>query len=220
MKLSKYINILRDINCLQTFKLFLRVKKPRSSSLRVINRSNIKLEGTAKIVFDENSSLEIGRSNINLPIKNLTSLYLAENSTLYVHGHVAIMEGSSIILNSGAELHLGTNTYLNGCNVNCSTKITIGSNCAIAGNVKIMDNDWHDIILENEEPKMSKGSIIIGNKVWIGENAIILKNVEIGDGSVIGAGAIVTHSIPAHAHCVAAGVPAKVIKSNVKDWSH
>lgn len=56
----------------------------------------------------------------------------------------------------------------------------------------------------------SKGPIIIGNNVWIGEKVCILPNVRIGDGAVIGANSVVTKDIPPHS--VAAGSPAKVIK--------
>ena len=52
--------------------------------------------------------------------------------------------------------------------------------------------------------------IHIGNKVWIGAGVVITKGVTIGDNSVVAAGAVVTHDIPANV--IAAGVPAKVIK--------
>ena len=56
----------------------------------------------------------------------------------------------------------------------------------------------------------SKGPIIVRDDVWIGMNAIVLSGVEIGQGAVIAAGAVVTSNIPPYA--IAAGVPAKVIK--------
>ena len=52
--------------------------------------------------------------------------------------------------------------------------------------------------------------VVIGNGVWIGDSVIVLPGVRIGDGSVIGAGSVVTKSIPDYA--VAAGVPARVIR--------
>lgn len=54
--------------------------------------------------------------------------------------------------------------------------------------------------------------------MWIGTNAIILKGVAIGDGAIIAAGAVVTKDVPAHT--LVAGVPAKVIKENIIDWTH
>lgn len=52
--------------------------------------------------------------------------------------------------------------------------------------------------------------IRIGNKAWVGMNAIILKGVSIGEGAVVGAGAVVTHDVPAWT--VVAGNPARVVK--------
>lgn len=59
------------------------------------------------------------------------------------------------------------------------------------------------------------GRIIIGDYVWIGMGAMILHGVTIGDGAVIVAGAVVSTSIPPH--CLAAGVPARVVRTNV-NW--
>ena len=55
--------------------------------------------------------------------------------------------------------------------------------------------------------------IVIGNHVWIGRRAMIMKGVTIGDGAVVAAGAIVTKDVPPN--CVVAGVPARVVKENI-----
>ena len=57
---------------------------------------------------------------------------------------------------------------------------------------------------------LSKGPVVIGNDVWVGEGARILSGVTIGDGAVIGSRAVVTKNIPPYA--IAVGVPAKVLK--------
>ena len=59
-------------------------------------------------------------------------------------------------------------------------------------------------------PKLKTAPVIIGNNVWIGMNATILKGVTIGDNSVVAAGSVVTKSVPANV--VVAGNPAVVIK--------
>ncbi len=56
---------------------------------------------------------------------------------------------------------------------------------------------------------MSKGDIIVGNDVWFGINSMILSGVTIGDGAIIGSGALVTKNVPPYA--VVGGVPAKII---------
>ena len=58
---------------------------------------------------------------------------------------------------------------------------------------------------------MMEGKIKIEDDVWIGSNVIILPNINIGKGSIIGAGSVVTKNIPEYS--VAVGVPARVIKN-------
>lgn len=67
----------------------------------------------------------------------------------------------------------------------------------------------------NHKPEKMTAPINIGNHVWIGLRAIILKGVTIGDGAVIAAGAVVTNNVPANS--VVAGVPARVMSENV-NW--
>ena len=55
--------------------------------------------------------------------------------------------------------------------------------------------------------------IHIGNHVWVGVRAIILKGVTIGDGAIIAAGSVVTRDVPANT--LVGGVPAKIIKDNI-----
>lgn len=58
--------------------------------------------------------------------------------------------------------------------------------------------------------------IVIGDHVWIGMNVIVLKGVTIGEGAVVSAGSVVTKDVPPHS--LVAGVPAKVVKTDV-EWN-
>jgi acetyltransferase-like isoleucine patch superfamily enzyme len=94
-----------------------------------------------------------------------------------------------------------------------AAEIKIGKRCLIGPNVTIQDSDFHGIAV-NE--RRNAGSVIrrpvwIGNDVFIGANAIILKGVTIGDGAVVAAGSVVTKSIPPCT--IAGGNPARVLKS-------
>ena len=73
----------------------------------------------------------------------------------------------------------------------------------------IRDSDNHTIIGGKEKTAPIK----IGNHVWIGARATILKGVKIGDGAVVAAGAVVTRDVPPNT--LVGGVPAKIIKENV-----
>ncbi|MCF7784615.1 MAG: acyltransferase [Prosthecobacter sp.] len=116
----------------------------------------------------------------------------------------------------GASLNIGDGCYINdGVNICCSTSITIGTNTKIADWVVLYDTDFHPI--EPTSPVHSE-SITLGKNVWIGARAMILPGSVIGDHSVIAAGAIVRGHIPAWS--IAAGIPAKVIKTFTcdDDW--
>ena len=82
----------------------------------------------------------------------------------------------------------------------------IGDDVTISENVVIRDSDNHEIIRNGFT---MDAPIVIGNHVWIGINATILKGVHIGSGSVIAAGSVVTKDVPDYA--LMAGVPAKQI---------
>ena len=102
------------------------------------------------------------------------------------------------------------------CHIGCINEIEIGSNVLIASHVFISDHshgspDYSDIQHPPISRKLiSKGKIKIENNVWIGEGAVILTGVTIGENSIIGANSVVSKSIPANT--VAVGVPAKVIR--------
>lgn len=89
--------------------------------------------------------------------------------------------------------------------------------------ISFFSNDAHsifDVVTKeniNSTPEISKKrKIMVGNHVWIGVKAIILYGTEIGDGSIIGAGSLVKGKIPNN--CIAAGVPARVVRRNIA-WS-
>lgn len=102
--------------------------------------------------------------------------------------------------------------------ISCASSIIIGNGVLTGRWVTIDDNSHGNNSLEQmKEPPSSrpisfKGPIKIGNNVWIGDKATLLSGIEIGEGSIIAANSVVTHDIPPF--CIAAGCPAKVIKSN------
>lgn len=94
--------------------------------------------------------------------------------------------------------------------------INIGNNLLTGSNVLISDNSHGNTTFKmmNHHPKfrplVSKGKITIGDNVWIGNNVCVLAGVSIGNGSIIAANSVVTKDVPPY--CVAAGVPAIIIK--------
>lgn len=95
--------------------------------------------------------------------------------------------------------------------------LSIGNNVDINVNFQILTHDWCTYVFRNlfHDFINSSGKVSIGNNVYIATNVTILKGVSIGDNCIIGAGSIVTKSIPSNS--VAAGIPCRVICS-IEDY--
>lgn len=110
----------------------------------------------------------------------------------------------------GKNLHIGKNVFINsGCKFQDQGGIYIGDGALIGHNVVIatLNHDFNPEKRRGMHPK----PVTVGKNVWIGSNSTICPGVTIGDNAVIGAGSVVTKDVPES--MVAAGVPAKVIKS-------
>jgi acetyltransferase-like isoleucine patch superfamily enzyme len=98
------------------------------------------------------------------------------------------------------------------CTISAYQLVSIGRECVIADRVMLIDFD-HGVV-ESERPIRLQGiykrDTRVGNNVWIGYGACILRGVTVGDNAIIGTSAVVTKDVPANA--VVAGVPARVIR--------
>lgn len=127
---------------------------------------------------------------------------------------------------TGGRIMIGEGVYIGDYSiVSSSASICIGSNVAISHNVSIFDNDSHPLdsderrshvqrIISQGPPRDAVGigssPIVIGDDVWIGFGAIVLKGVTIGRGAVVGAGSVVTKDVPPGALVV--GNPARLAR--------
>lgn len=158
---------------------------------------------------------------VNLPGITISSpCFLAETSRIAIveHGSISIGKGLGLgeysnILTYGGNIRLGNNVSIQpGCMIYGHGGLTIGHNVSIATQTIIVPSNHN--FEDRDVPIKLQGNrgkgIIIGDDVWIGAGCRILDGVTIGDGCVIGAGSVVTRSIPEN--CIAAGVPAKVLK--------
>jgi len=113
------------------------------------------------------------------------------------------------------QLLVGHNFVMNGYSrIIAHERIQIGDNVVIARFVSILDHDHAFSRNGADHIAFSgyvTGPITIGNNVWLADKVSILKGVTIGDNVIIGANSVVTKDIPSN--CIAAGIPAKVIKN-------
>lgn len=113
---------------------------------------------------------------------------------------------------ANAEITIGDRTaIMNGCELIARTSIKIGDDCLIGANIRIIDSDFHGVAPDQRQQLGKTKSVIIGDNVWTGDDVKILKGVIIGRDSVIGAGSVVTKSLPDGSIC--AGNPARIVGS-------
>jgi maltose O-acetyltransferase len=115
---------------------------------------------------------------------------------------------TKLITGKKGRLIVGKNSRLNGVHIFAGELVEIGDNVRIAPYTIILDSDFHDIT-DHFSDGTSK-PVKIEDNVWIATRATLLKGVQIGRGSVVAAGAVVTKDVPPYT--VVGGVPAVVIK--------
>jgi acetyltransferase-like isoleucine patch superfamily enzyme len=133
------------------------------------------------------------------------------NAKMLIYGTSMIHHGSEISVFEGASLSIGSIWANARLQIRCRKEISIGDGVVFARDVLIMDSDAHQIL-----DKDMDGPVKIGDHVWIGSRATILKGVHIGDGAIVAAGSLVTKDVPPKS--MVAGVPARVIRYDV-EWA-
>jgi acetyltransferase-like isoleucine patch superfamily enzyme len=139
----------------------------------------------------------------------------------------SMITGSLICDREDAKISIGQRVFSNG-NIIAAAKIEIGDDVLISWGVTIVDHNSHSIsfshraddvinwrVGKKDWTQVKIAPVKIGNKVWIGVNAMILKGVTIGEGAVVGAGAVVTKDVPAWT--IVGGNPARIIREIAED---
>lgn len=161
----------------------------------------------AKDVVFPNDFVSLGEEHI----------YIGEGTHIGEHCIITAWESTYAGGDFHPEIKIGKGCGLGEYNhITSTNKIIIGDNLLTGRWVTITDNSHGetDYATLQIPPILrivtSKGPVVIGNNVWIGDKATILPGVTIGDGVVVAANSVVTKDVPEY--CVVAGNPAKIIK--------
>ena len=165
-----------------------------------------------------------GSSNISFPCSLLgdggKNIFIGENSSIQGHGVLGCWmkyRNAKGIQYFSPSIIIGNNCSIGEYSqITAIKKITIGDGLLTGRYVFIGDNShgslsWEESTIPPCQRQLeSKGEIVIGNNVWIGDKVTILGGVTIGNNVIIGANSVVTHNIPSNS--IAIGAPARVVK--------
>ena len=126
---------------------------------------------------------------------------------------LGVFQRVTLTVGRGADLIIGDDVGVSGCTISALCAVRIGDRVLLGSGCMITDSDAHPLHPLDRRYNLTRAvakPIIIENDVFIGARAIILKGVRVGNGSVVGAGAVVTRNVPPMV--VVAGNPAVVVK--------
>lgn len=207
--ITRLIRSLRDRAWWASFRL--NRKAEGGGSLLCRGAIQFHFERSSQIILRGQNGFGLRLMGHGTDDRQQSLLSLSHHSRMELE-EATIGRGCRFVVGRNATVSVGYGTYFNNESwVFASHSIMIGRRCAIAFKVLIMDDDGH-----GSGPPPYSAPIIIGDDVWIGCDSKILKGVEIGSGSIVASGAVVTRSCPPRS--LLAGIPARVIRENVQ-WS-
>lgn len=149
-------------------------------------------------------------------VTGVVSIVVNSNCRLTI-GKNFVFETLIVRMASDCTLEIGDNVGVNGkltIHMSEPSSVSIGTQCLFGGSVSIMTSDAHSIFDINTRKRINYArSVSLGRRVWVGAEATLLKGTQIGDFSVLGTKSVSSSQIPPF--CVAAGNPAKIIKTGV-----
>ena len=193
------------------FKMnFLSWKIIRKQRIPFINlsRTIVQIEGNSKLTLMARlttgvKQVKYSKMETRILVEKQAELVVNGDFTIYGNSFIRVVPGGKLILEGG---FINENVQITAGDI-----VEIGSDFTCGRDVVIRSYDGHTI---EQEGYSISSPIKIGNHVWVGQGATILKGVTIGDGAIIAAGSLVTKDVPAH--CIVGGMPAKVIRENVR----
>ena len=190
------------------------VKRKKKYHIYPYRGTSIHIETNAEIVLNGDFRFN-ARQDDGLKARSYLSMH--ENSRLMVGGFVTLSHGSLIRVNQNGILEfMGKVTANINLTIVCEQRIRIGDDTMMGHDVIIYDSDYHPIEYLNEEFCTHTSPVYIGDHVWIGTRAMIMKGSNIGSGSIIGANAYFTGIVPANT--LVSCIPSRTVMRNVK-WA-
>lgn len=138
------------------------------------------------------------------------NIHIGESPTIVAEADQRVRIGVWGRAQGGGTIRIGDAVMISpGVRISASDEILIGDGCMFANGAYVTDCDWHGIYDRTERDAQTY-PVHIGNNVWVGDHATVLKGVTIGDNSIVAACSVVTKDVPANV--IVAGNPARIVK--------
>lgn len=171
----------------------------------------------------QRSALQVGRDSI---VRH--RLIRLRNGCVVGVGTGSILQAKVFFDRTDAALTVGNRTFVGNSTIVVANRVEIGDDVLVAWGCTIVDHDSHAMRFSDRRndvtawlhgkkdwDRVEIEPVKIGDKAWIGLEAIILKGVTIGEGAIVAAGSVVTHEVPPYV--VVAGNPARVVRELSSD---
>lgn len=172
--------------------------------------STIDISKTAKITLHDHLLLNTPKYRHS---REEAYLLLRDGAKLTINGRVALASRATIQVQKDAKLSMGKSYINHEASIIIGCDCSIGDGILISRAVRIFDSDFHKVLDEGGKQTNQPKPMKIGDHVWIGLGAIILRGSQIGDGAVISAGAVVMGKIKEGTNAI--GNPARSF-SNIR----
>lgn len=164
---------------------------------------------STSLILDRAAVFQAGRG---VAVREWGQIVVEGESRFEIGDRSTIMQGSEIVVARGGRLSIGSGVYVGAyCNIRCSGEITIGDNVRLAQFVSLIDANYSFHRRDVPIAETDAERVAIGAGAWLGAQVVVLPGVEIGEGAVVGAGSVVTKSVPPFS--IVGGNPARVLGS-------
>lgn len=214
---QKYGRFLRPALYMRNRVLGLRITQ-KGSGNRIAGIDRCRMKGVRIYISGSSNEIEIGEMSTLTDV----SISIHGSGNRIILGRRNFLTGCSFCIeDDGNRIETGEHTYIyNNTELSAieGTTLTVGADCLFSADITIRTGDSHSILNREGKRINPSADVSIGNHVWIGKGASVLKSSRIAENCVVGTGAVITGSAPVQAGTILAGSPARIVKTDIT-WS-
>lgn len=209
-----YAPLIRPVLFLKNRLFSLRCRGLRGNRISGLEQCRMK---RCRVVFSgKGNTLEIGDM---CTLDGVTVTVTGSNNRIVIGSRCSLLGCSLTAEDDGNEIRVGEHTYIYGGTELAAlegTRLTLGRDCLLSAGITLRTGDSHSVLSQGRRINPS-ADVTLEDHVWIGRNAVVLKNAHISRDCVVAASAVVTSSAPSLPGTILAGNPARAVREDI-NW--